>query len=155
MAAIVAKATQLKELHRETKARCETLDAEDRMASRRCCARIPKTIVYMESIAHIEVAVQRLINWLVRAGCSKVIATNAIKAYHSELAEFDKRAISNEFKKFDSLHQIILATDAMGMGINNPDVFRVVQYHQPKNMSSLWQRAGRAAHGPGASGEFI
>ena len=65
MAAIVAKAIQLKELYRETKAQCETLNAEDQTASRCHCARIPKTIVYIESIAHIKVAVQHLINWLV------------------------------------------------------------------------------------------
>ena len=43
----------------------------------------------------------------------------------------------------------------MGMGINNPDIFRVVQYRLPANMCSLMQRAGRAARGSGTSGEFI
>ena len=91
------------------------------MVSRHRCHRIPKTIVYIDSIAEIELAEQRLINWLVRAGCSKTASAYAVKAYHSELSEFDKRAISNEFKKRDcdnlakcSQHRIIIATDAMG-----------------------------------------
>src|SRR4051812_6310375 len=33
----------------------------------------------------------------------------------------------------------------MGMGIDNPDVRMVVQWHQPDSMCALLQRGGRAA----------
>ena len=57
-----------------------------------------------------------------------------IKAYYSEIAEHDKQVISAEFCKPNipnllesSQIHIILATDAMGMGIDNPDIRMVVQ----------------------------
>ncbi|RTE68121.1 hypothetical protein BHE90_017502, partial [Fusarium euwallaceae] len=130
--------------------------------SRQCCMKICKTVVYFDSIAELEAAGALLTAALMRAGCSKTAARNAIQAYHSELADFDKTSISQEFVKPDcqraqdsSRHRIILATDAMGMGINNPDIRLVVQWKQPATLCSLWQRAGRAARGADIRGEFI
>jgi len=130
--------------------------------SNACCSRIPKTIVYMETIVQLEAAEGQLIKWLINAGCSKVAAENAVRVYHSELAEFDKRAISTEFSKPDvedilscSCHRIILATDAMGMGIDNPDIKRVINWQQPASICALIQRAGRAARSRGSRGKFI
>ena len=65
-----------------------------------------------------------LIQKLIQVGCSKMSVFN-----DSELAEFDKRLISAEFAKPDvesvlesPRYRIIVATDAMGMGIYNPDI---------------------------------
>jgi len=130
--------------------------------SRACCKRIPKTIVYVDSIRQITKAVRVLTILLIRAGCSKADAINAVQAYHSELAESDKRRISTEFEKPDtesvldsSMHRIIVATDAMGMGIDNPDIRLIVQWGVPPSMRALMQRAGRAARGKGVCGKFI
>jgi len=130
--------------------------------SRTCCKRIPKTIVYIDSIKQIIQAVKVLTTLLIQAGCSKASAVSAVQAYHSELAEFNKRCISTEFSKPDvendlesSIHRIIVATDAMGMGIDNPDVRLVVQWGVPPSMGALLQRAGRAARGKEICGEFI
>jgi hypothetical protein len=123
---------------------------------------ISKTVVYIDSIREILNAVGALTRLLVRAGCSKMSATDAIQAYHSELAESDKRRISTEFTKPDSesvlessVHRIVVATDAMGMGIDNPDILIVVQWGTPPSMGALLQRAGRAARGKGVYGKFI
>ncbi|KAL6408078.1 DNA helicase, ATP-dependent, RecQ type [Ilyonectria robusta] len=133
-----------------------------RFNSRQCCMKICKTVVYFDSIAELEAAEALLTAALMRTGCSKTAAQNALQAYHSELADFDKTSISQEFVKPDcqraqdsSRHRIILATDAMGMGINNPDIRLVVQWKQPATLCSLWQRAGRAARGDEIRGEFI
>lgn len=124
--------------------------------------KIPKTVVYFDSIATLEAATALLIGALVRTGCSKTAALNAIQPYHSELATFDKVCISREFVKPDnhcaqesSRHRIIMASDAMGMGINNPDIKQVVQWKQPSALCTLWQRAGRAARGSSMTGNFI
>jgi hypothetical protein len=115
----------------------------------------------MESIAEIQAAEYCMAQWLVELGCSKASASQAIQGYYSLLSEFDKRAISKEFARPDiqgsrpSRHRIILATDAMGMGINNPDIRRVVQWQIPRNMCSLLQRAGRIARGREITGEFL
>jgi len=63
------------------------------------CQRIRKTVVYMEHIADLEIAEQFLVSRLVAIGIPVVVASKAVTCYHSELAEDDKRAISNEFKK--------------------------------------------------------
>ncbi|KAF8900799.1 P-loop containing nucleoside triphosphate hydrolase protein [Mucidula mucida] len=36
------------------------------------------------------------------------------------------------------------ATEAVGMGIDLPDVYQIIQYGVPKRLSTLWQRFGRA-----------
>ena len=130
--------------------------------SRACCRTIPKTVVYIDSIKLVEAAVHVLVKKLIQAGSSKTSAFNAIEAYHSELAEFDKRSIAAEFAKPDvedvlksPRHRIIVATDAMGMGIDNSDIRRVVQWKQSPSMCALWQRAGRAARGRAICGEFV
>src|SRR5947207_6563707 len=73
------------------------------------------------------------------------------------MAEHDKHQISLEFSKpgCKSSIRIILATDAMGMGVDNPDIALVVQYGLTKSMCSLNQRAGRVARGKNARGKFI
>ena len=127
-----------------------------------CCKAIPKTVIYIDSIPQIHKLVKKLVAWLVKAGCSREAANNAVQAYHSELAESDKRRISAEFEKPDaenvlesSVHRIIVATDAMGMGIDNPDIRCVIQWGVPPSMRALLQRAGRAARGKSVCGEFI
>ena len=130
--------------------------------SRACCRMIPKSVVYIDSITLVEKAAQVLIKRLVQTGCSKTSALDAIQTYHSELAEFDKRSVSAEFAKPDAesvrespRHRIILATDAMGMGIDNPDIRIIVQWKQPPSMCALWQRAGRAARSQAICGQFV
>jgi superfamily II DNA helicase RecQ len=94
-------------------------------------------------------------------GCHRASANISIQAYHSQLAEFDKRRISDNFRRPDgadtmpAIHRIILATDAMGMGIDNPDIRRVIQWRQPSSMCVLLQRAGQATRGRDRTGEFL
>ena len=83
---------------------------------------------------------------LIQAGCSKVAAIDAVQAYHSELAESDKRRISKEFEKPNtesvldsSLYHIIIATDTMGMGIDNPDIQLIIQWGVPPGICALLQ----------------
>ena len=115
-------------------------------ASPACCRKIPKTIVYIDSITQVVATAKVLIKALIQAGCSRTSAEDAVQVYHSELAEFDKKSISAEFVKPDtesvlqsSKHCIIIATDAMEMGIDNPDVRLVIQWKQLPSMCALLQ----------------
>lgn len=74
-----------------------------------------------------------------------------IHHYHARVADRDKDIRFNEFKKEDSSIRIIFATTSLGMGINVPDISRVVQWNFPINydVADLWQRLGRGGRGPG------
>jgi superfamily II DNA/RNA helicase len=94
--------------------------------------------------------VAKLQQWVKWEGASQIIVP-----YHSELPEDMKAKITEEFIRSDSKHRIIVATEAMGMGLNNPDIKRVVNWKQPSGLCALMQRAGRAARSSNLTGEFI
>jgi superfamily II DNA helicase RecQ len=90
--------------------------------------------------------VRVLTTLLIQVGCSKIAAIDAVQAYHPELAESNKRCISKEFEKPDtesvldsSMHCIIIATDAIGMGIDNPDIRLIIQWRVPSSVCALSQ----------------
>jgi len=98
-------------------------------SSHTCYKAILKTIVYIDLIIQIKLAVKILRSLLIQGGCLKTDAMDTIQAYHLELTDFDKEAISIEFTKPDvesilesSKHCIIITTDMMGMGIDNSNI---------------------------------
>ena len=118
---------------------------------------IPKAIVYMETITEIVAAEDLMIKWLRHIGCDEASANMSVQAYHALVCELDKRRISTDFRRpgREATHRIILATDAMGMGIDNPDICLVIQWRQPDSVCTLIQRAGRAARGKNKTGKFL
>ena len=119
------------------------------------CDNISKTIIYMESIQEIKYARTFLINCLIKAGIKVRSACKGIQVYYADLADYNKRRISAEFATVNSRVRIVLATDALGIGVNNPNITRVVQYKIPKDMKFLYQRAGRVARTRGTTNEFL
>ena len=106
---------------------------------------IPKTIIYMNDIKSIQAAVKIMRRWMNELGYPPE-AEKWVQPYFAIMAKSDKQRISREFAKLDedcSSCRIIIATDAYGLGIDNPDVHRVVQWLLPPSMSALYQRMGR------------
>ncbi|XP_076770121.1 bifunctional 3'-5' exonuclease/ATP-dependent helicase WRN isoform X2 [Arvicanthis niloticus] len=66
----------------------------------------------------------------------------ACKAYHAGMKINERKDIHHRFLR-DEI-QCVVATIAFGMGINKPDIRKVIHYGAPKEMEAYYQEIGRA-----------
>jgi len=62
--------------------------------------------------------------------------------YHGKLAQEKRRSVQNKF--MDGKNNLILATNAFGMGVDKEDIRNVIHAETPGAMESYYQEIGRA-----------
>ncbi|XP_038648599.1 Werner syndrome ATP-dependent helicase homolog isoform X2 [Scyliorhinus canicula] len=89
------------------------------------------TIVYCPSRKNTEVVAAELARMNIACG-----------TYHAGMGIKARRDVHHKFMR-DEI-QCVVATVAFGMGINKPDIRKVIHYGAPKEMESYYQEIGRA-----------
>lgn len=74
----------------------------------------------------------------------------AAVAYHAGLPENQRSEIIEQFK--DNRFEVVVCTNAFGMGIDKAGVHTVIHYAPPANLESYIQESGRAARKSGEHG---
>lgn len=95
------------------------------------CKTPVKTIIYVRSRRRVQMIAKMLVNHKFKAA-----------HYHAGLTYKEKRDIQSKFKD-DSL-DIVVATNAFGMGIDISNVQRVIHYDIPPSVEEYYQEIGRA-----------
>ncbi len=88
-------------------------------------------IIYCATRKGTEAVCDALGQWGIGAAC-----------YHAGLSEQQRRQNQEDFV-YDRV-QVMVATNAFGMGIDKSNVSFVIHYNMPKNLESYYQEAGRA-----------
>jgi hypothetical protein len=108
---------------------------------------VEKTIVYVDNKAHLMKARWTIIKQLMMYnGFTKPQARKLIRRYDASIRQADQDQIFADFKDPDGSCRIVVATVSLGMGMDLPDVERIVQFGLPPspNLSDIWQRFRRA-----------
>ncbi|KZZ96177.1 DNA helicase, ATP-dependent, RecQ type [Ascosphaera apis ARSEF 7405] len=119
---------------------------------------IPKTIIFFNTRQEAHNAHEAIIQFLrthPHFQYSKRMCLDMLKVYTRDTPEFDKKSIISKLQILgeECPIRVIFATEALGMGVDMPDIRRVIQYKLTTSdePSVLWQRGGRACrdHQPG------
>jgi ATP-dependent DNA helicase RecQ len=78
---------------------------------------------------------ETLARWLRSAGLAAV-------AYHAGIPAGQRHDLSRAFR--EGRLRVVCATSAFGMGIDYPNVHRVIHFSLPSDLAAYWQEAGRA-----------
>ncbi|KAJ7171796.1 P-loop containing nucleoside triphosphate hydrolase protein [Mycena crocata] len=112
-------------------------------------AQVPISLVYFNTRIETEDTCDQLQSWAVNMGIDK----SAIAFYHAKIGTPRKREIERLLR--EGKIRILCCTDAVGMGCDMRNIFRVVLWKLPPSFCALAQRSGRAVRDFEELGEAI
>ncbi|KAJ7117027.1 P-loop containing nucleoside triphosphate hydrolase protein [Mycena epipterygia] len=129
----------------DTKADLRFLIPEDAVVP----ADVPISLVYFNTRIETEDTCDQLQSWAQDVGIDK----SAIAFYHAKIGTARKRELEQMLR--DGKIRILCCTDAVGMGCDMRNIFRVVLWKLPPSFCALAQRSGRAVRDFDELGEAI
>jgi len=139
----------------------ESVDAEARTATPE---RIQKTIIFIDGRRKVDQAATYLRQVLqlktsmfpegqkyTQSGEARRCVFNVVETFTSHVSKFDRDCRYDEFKKSSSTIRLMVSTTSLGIGVNIPDIERVIIWRFPidDSLCELWQRIGRGGRGEG------
>lgn len=107
---------------------------------------IQKTIIVVNSMHDIFPMLAIIRAWMIQKNFPDD-SKSWIKPYFATMSEYDKTMTADEFRVLGEENTectILVATDAYGMSIDNPDVELVIQWDLPLSYDAMIQRMGCA-----------
>ncbi|OWF35276.1 ATP-dependent DNA helicase RecS [Mizuhopecten yessoensis] len=101
-----------------------------------CEETFPRTIVYCSTIK----ATANIYSYIVT---EKPEAVSSVEMFHSETPDDKKQKVLESLKNPGSSLKLLVATSALGMGVDFVNVYNVIVYGAPKSLVDLIQEKGR------------
>jgi len=118
-----------------------------------------KTIIYCPSISACNEVYGYLQNSLradgYKDGKLNSFSHRLYNVYFANVGPTTKKHIQDSFPSSDSVIRVLIATIAFGIGVDVPDISRVVHWGLSKNALSFWQETGRGGRNGGAATEHL
>ena len=96
-----------------------------------------KTIIYCQNI-------NSAVNMYEYFGAKKRLVPY-VNVYHAHTSQTLRDNILNDLKRENSEIRVLIATVAFGLGINIPDIVRIIHWGNPGSIQEYWQEVGRCA----------
>lgn len=113
---------------------------------------VVKSIIYVDDLCMIT----DMYWWIHQELLQRGFPAGSVDIYHSGLTDEHKDLVSEDFRNFDSVVKVLIASEALGCGSHNRGVRRVVQYQcGGLTLCQLRQRFGRGARDGGYSVGYL
>ena len=103
---------------------------------------IPKTIIYCRSLKDCG-EIYTLFDEVKGGSSNCETSIPVVAMYHSKTPDNIKELVLSSLLEVDGKCRVVIATSALGMGVNIPDVRSIIHYAPPSNVEEYIQEVGR------------
>ncbi len=107
-----------------------------------------KVMIYCRRSTHV----QEIYGWMcekLKYGRDVPLSERVVTMYHGSVTGPHEEFVAEEFPKPESRLRCVIATIAFGMGVDIPDIRRVIHWGPAKTALNYWQEIGRCSRDGG------